>query len=269
MARNQFCRKLAAAVWALLLMNAVNVHAKTPTPPTPAAPNVLFFLIDDLGWRDLGCSGSDFYETPNVDRLASEGMRFTHAYAACPVCSPSRAAILTGKYPARVGLTQWLDGNVDAKVLDVPYVHHLPLSETTLAEAMKEGGYQTWHVGKWHLGGEPFYPEHQGFDVNIAGGRAGHPPAPNGYWGPYSLPNFTGPKGEYLTDRLTDEAIKLIQTRDKSKPFFLDFWHYAVHTPIQAAGRSGEEVQGESAPPRAGHEAGDRSGGGASFRGPE
>jgi arylsulfatase A-like enzyme len=194
-------------------------------------PNIVLFLIDDLGGRDLGCFGSTFYETPNLDRLALRGMKFNRAYASCPVCSPTRASIMTGKYPARVGITQWIGGNLTGRLLDVPYLHQLPTSETSLATALRDGGYQTWHVGKWHLGKEDFYPERHGFDVNIAGNHFGHPVGPNGFWGPYSLPNFTGPIGEY---RLTDEAISLIKHREESKPFFLNFWHYAVHTPIQA-----------------------------------
>ena len=120
-------------------------------------PNIIFILTDDLGWRDLGCYGSDFYETPNLDRLAAEGLTFTDAYASCPVCSPTRASILTGKYPATVNVTDWIDSEkwvhpARGKLIDAPYIDHLPLAETCLAEALKEGGYHTWHVGKWHLG---------------------------------------------------------------------------------------------------------------------
>ena len=120
-------------------------------------PNIIFILTDDLGWRDLGCYGSDFYETPNLDRLAAEGLTFTDAYASCPVCSPTRASILTGKYPATLGVTDWIDSEkwvhpARGKLIDAPYIDHLPLAETCLAEALKEGGYHTWHVGKWHLG---------------------------------------------------------------------------------------------------------------------
>jgi arylsulfatase A-like enzyme len=197
-------------------------------------PNIVFILIDDLGARDLSGFGSTFYETPRLDALAARGVKFSRAYASAPVCSPTRASILSGKYPARVGITQWIGGHAKGRLLDVPYLHHLPNTEVSLATALREGGYQTWHVGKWHLGDAPHLPEHHGFDVNIAGRHVGHPPGPNGFWGPYNIPNFTGPAGEYLTDRLTDEAIALIERRDKSKPFFLNLWHYAVHTPIQA-----------------------------------
>ena len=204
-----------------------------------ASPNLLFILIDDLGWRDLSCYGSAFYETPNLDRLAAQGMRFSDAYAACPVCSPTRASLLTGKYPARLGLTDWIDfwGRTHparGKLVDVPYVDHLALVETTVAAALRDNGYATWHVGKWHLGGEPYWPEQQGFDVNIAGCERG---APKTYFAPWQIPTLSeGEAGDYLTDRLTDEAIALIEqnARDGDQPFFLNLWYYTVHTPIEA-----------------------------------
>ena len=206
-------------------------------------PNVILFLIDDLGWTDLGCFGSDFYETPNIDRLAERGMRFTDAYAACTVCSPTRAAVMTGKYPARLHLTDWIAGHQrrNPKLLIPDWTKHLPLEEVTLAEALKSAGYATAHIGKWHLGNEPYYPEHQGFDLNAGGDRWG---APASYFWPYqrrqngkpggrAVPLSDGKPGEYLTDRLTDEAIRFIDSHD-DKPFFLYFAHYAVHTPLQA-----------------------------------
>ena len=200
---------------------------------TNPVPNIVFVLMDDLGWRDLGCQGSTFYETPRLDALAGEGMRFTDAYASCPVCSPTRASVMTGKYPATVGITQYIGGHNVGRLCDVPYFGCLPLSEVSLATALREGGYQTWHVGKWHLGGWPTLPEQHGFDVNIGGGHVGWPA--NGYFSPYKLPALKdGSEGEFLTDRLTDEAIALMRRRDPSKPFFLNLWHYAVHTPIQA-----------------------------------
>jgi arylsulfatase A-like enzyme len=200
-------------------------------------PNLVFILIDDMGWRDLACYGSEFYETPNLDRLTREGMLFTDAYASCPVCSPTRASVLTGKYPATVGVTDWIDWGwrlhpCRGRLIDVPYIDHLPLEEVSLATALKRGGYNTWHVGKWHLGGEPYYPDKHGFDVNVAGCYWGSPV--NGYFSPYDIPVLeNGPPGEYLTDRLTDEAIRLIEDND-GKPFFLNLWTYSVHTPIQA-----------------------------------
>lgn len=195
-------------------------------------PNFIFILIDDLGWRDLTCSGSTFYETPNIDRLASQGMAFTDAYAACPVCSPTRASVMTGKYPATVGLTNYLSGQARGRLLPPPYVRHLPLEEKSLARALKEGGYRTWHVGKWHLGPEEFWPEKHGFDVNVGGCTWGMPK--QGYFSPWGCPTLKdGPEGEYLTDRLTDEAIRLIEGNDGA-PFFLNLCYYAVHVPIQA-----------------------------------
>src|SRR5881394_1670244 len=168
-------------------------------------PNIVFILADDLGYHDLACYGSKFYETPNIDLLATQGMRFSDAYAACPVCSPTRASLLTGKYPARLHLTDWIPGSRAGKLLPAPYLHELPLEEFTLAEALHEGGYSTAFIGKWHLGGPRFYPQFQGFDVNLGGCELGHPPS---YFSPYKIPTLPdGPKHEYLTDRLTDEAI--------------------------------------------------------------
>jgi arylsulfatase A-like enzyme len=196
-------------------------------------PNIVFILIDDLGWRDLGCYGSVYYETPVIDRLAREGMLFTNAYASCPVCSPTRASILTGRYPARIGVTHYIGGKDQGKLLETPYIHHLPLEEKSLALILREGGYAAWHIGKWHLGGEPYFPEKHGFDVNIGGCRMGLPE--HGYWSPWDIPTLeNGREGEYLTDALTNHAINLIHNRDKGKPFFLNLWHYAVHIPIQA-----------------------------------
>ncbi|MEX0653952.1 MAG: sulfatase [Phycisphaeraceae bacterium] len=200
---------------------------------TPRQPNILFILIDDMGWRDLACYGSSFYETPHIDRLAAQGMTFTDAYAACPVCSPTRASILTGKYPARVGITNWIPGNPWGKLMGVPFFDRLPETETTVAQALRDGGYHRWHVGKWHLGPKGHWPEDFGFDVNVAGCDWGSPH--KGYFSPYSMANLDdGPEGEYLTDRLTEEAIALIRERDAGRPFFLHLSHYAVHTPIQA-----------------------------------
>ena len=238
--------KLTLTLTALLLSPLATLHAADA--PKPTKPNIIIFLIDDLGWRDLGCQGSTFYQTPNIDQLAKEGVPFTDAYAACAVCSPTRAAILTGKYPARLLLTDWLpSGRWDpkAKLREGRFVRGLPLEEVTLAEALREGGYRTTSIGKWHLGSEPFsLPEHHGFDVNIGGNAHG---APGSYFFPYPgdwkipatgqravwnvLPD--GKEGEYLTDRLTDEAVKFIRA-SKDKPFFLYFPHYGVHTPLQA-----------------------------------
>lgn len=210
--------------------------------------NVVLILIDDLGWKDLGCYGSEYYQTPNIDRLSAEGMRFTNGYAACNVCSPTRAAIVSGKYPARLLLTQWLpSGRWDAKknkLREARYISNLPLEEVTIAEAMREAGYRTAFMGKWHLGTETYYyPEHQGFDVNIAGRDYG---APGSYFYPFEgswrIPTtgqtlhkaapLSGKKGDYLVDRLAEEAEAFIR-ESADQPFFLMLSHYAVHTPLQ------------------------------------
>jgi arylsulfatase A-like enzyme len=201
-------------------------------------PNVILILVDDLGWTDLGCQGSTFYETPNIDRLASQGMRFTHGYSACTVCSPTRAAVLTGKYPARLRITDWIPGHVRpyAKLKVPDWTMHLPHEETTLAELLRQRGYATAHVGKWHLGNEEYWPTTQGFDRNLGGNHRGQPPS---YFFPYEreeikLPGLSdGHAGEYLTDRLTDEALKFIDDH-QDRPFFLYLPHYTVHTPLQA-----------------------------------
>lgn len=196
-------------------------------------PNIVMILIDDMGWRDLQCFGSTFYETPNIDALAAEGTVFTQAYASCPVCSPSRASLMTGKYPARVGLTHYIGGHDWGKLMEVPYVDHLPLEEYTLPKALRDAGYHTWSVGKWHLGEKEYYPEHQGFEVNVGGCSWGHPH--DGYFAPWGIENLPSdvPEGTFLTDYLTDRAVELIQNKDDA-PFFLYWSHYAVHTPIQA-----------------------------------
>ncbi len=205
------------------------------------APNFVFILIDDMGWTDLGSYGSDLYETPNIDRLASEGMRFTDAYAACAVCSPTRASIMTGKYPARINITDWIGGGQMGMLLPAEYEHQLPLSEVTIAEALGEAGYATGYIGKWHLGDEGYHPEDQGFDLNIGGHAAGHPssyfwpyrrnPDAEAYWDVPDLED--GEEGEYLTDRLTDEAVSFIEA-NRDQPFLLYLAHYAVHTPVQS-----------------------------------
>ena len=198
-------------------------------------PNVIFILVDDLGWNDLGYSGSTFYETPNIDKLSKESFQFTNAYAASPVCSPTRASIMTGKHPARVNITDWIPGldPQNRAILGPKDLHNLPLEEITIAEKLKESGYNTFYVGKWHLGSQGFYPEDNGFDINIGGFEKGSPMG--GYYSPYKNPKLNdGPKGEYLTDRLTDESIKLIKSHNKNEPFALFLSFYNVHTPIQA-----------------------------------
>jgi arylsulfatase A-like enzyme len=223
----------------LLLIVTAGVGATPARADTQTRPNIVLIVADDLGWADLGCYGSTFHRTPNIDRLAARGLRFTQSYSASPVCSPSRVALLTGKHPARVHLTDWLPGRPDEpgqKLAVPPFLQNLPLAETTLAEALDEQGYTTLHVGKWHLGGAGFGPREQGFDVNIAGDGTG---TPLSYFAPFARGNTVmpgleeAPAGEYLTDRLTTEAERLIEA-NKAKPFFLYFPHYAVHTPMSA-----------------------------------
>ena len=205
-------------------------------------PNFVFLLIDDMGWKDVGCYGSAFYETPNIDRLASQGMRFTDAYAASPVCSPTRASIFTGRHPARVNITDWIPGgDPQDRVLVGPQDRdELPLDEVTFAEILKEAGYATACIGKWHLGDIGFLPENQGFDINIGGSGAGQPGSYfypykyKGKWRGWGVPGLDGgQEGEYLTDRLTDESLAFID-QNKDQPSLLFFSHFAVHTPIQS-----------------------------------
>ncbi|UCD29621.1 MAG: sulfatase, partial [Planctomycetota bacterium] len=199
---------------------------------TEPKPNFVFILIDDMGWSDPGCYGSDFYQTPNIDRLATEGMMFTNAYAACHVCSPTRASILTGLYPARVHITDWLPGRPEPFArLRIPKINQsLPQKTVTLAEALKQAGYASASIGKWHLGGKGSLPTDHGFDLNVGGSAAGHHA---GMFSPYKVPIAADKKGEYLTDRLTDESMKFIKA-NKDKPFFLYLPYYAVHRPLQA-----------------------------------
>lgn len=206
-----------------------------PLAQATSRPNVVIILVDDLGWSDLGIYGSSFHETPNIDRLASQGTRFTDAYVPSPICSPARAALHTGRHPVKVGITDWIEGHeAEAPKLKTPEdLHALPQTETTLAEKLRANGYQTFFAGKWHLGGEGNLPEDHGFEANVGGTGAGEPP--NGYYSPYNnerLPD--GPEGEHLTDRLTDESIRFLETRDKERPFLLHLSYYAVHTPIEA-----------------------------------
>jgi arylsulfatase A-like enzyme len=207
-------------------------------------PNIILIVVDDMGWSDLGCYGNDFHNTPHIDRLAESGIRFTNAYATCPVCSPTRASIMTGKYPVDVNITDWIPGRQHGmglekdKKLKVPeFSHELALEEITIAERLKEAGYRTAHIGKWHLGGEGFLPQDQGFDINIAGNHRGSPAS---YFYPYGDPQGRhvphlqegGKQGEYLTDRLVSEAISFI-SEGGEQPFFLYLPFYTVHIPIQ------------------------------------
>lgn len=218
---------------------------------TAAKPNVLFIIVDDYGWSDVSYNGSTFYETPNIDRLAAEGMVFSSGYAAAPVSSPTRISIMTGKYPARTGFTDWIPGYQfhlseerlsRYKMISPEPGLNMPLEEVTIGEAFKQAGYHTAFVGKWHCCEESaYYPQHHGFDLNIGGWLKG---SPNGkrrvgdeggaYYSPYNNPMLPdGPEGEFLTDRLGTEAVKVMEN-SKNDPFFMILSFYAVHTPIEA-----------------------------------
>lgn len=207
------------------------------SPVLAAKPNVVLVVIDDLGQTDLGCYGSTYHKTPHLDAFAKSGVMLKEAYAACPVCSPTRAALLTGKHPARLNITDWLPGRPDRpdQRMNRPQIRQeLPLEEVTLAEELKKAGYATAHVGKWHLGGTGFGPTDQGFEVNVGGDDTG---TPLSYLAPFKkgerqMPGLEKAEaGEYLTDRLTTEAETFIAA-NKAKPFFLYLAHYAVHTPL-------------------------------------
>lgn len=203
-------------------------------------PNIVFILVDDLGWTDLGCYGSSFYDTPNVDQLADSGLRFTNAYAACPVCSPTRASIMTGKYPARLATTDYFGAPQPDKwtretaMLPASYEDRLPLEETTLPEMLKQKNYATFFAGKWHLGPEGFWPEDQGFDVNRGGITRGGPYGGKKYFSPYGNPRLTdGPDGEHLPDRLASETVAFMKDH-RDEPFLAYLSFYSVHTPLMS-----------------------------------
>ena len=234
-----------AASYALLVFSVTIAHANAAD-----RPNVVLIVVDDLGWADLGVSGSTLYETPNVNRLAAEGVTFSDAYAANPVCTPTRASIQTGKYPSRLRITNHsgIRGAMGPQYkLNPPMVEgSMPLDDITLAEALQEGGYTTAHIGKWHLQshgekGRSHFPEANGFDVNVAGHNAGQP---GSFYFPYrsdehawsNVPGLDdGKDGDYLTDVLTDKAIDFIEAH-RDGPFYLNLWYYTVHTPIEPRG---------------------------------
>ena len=234
----------AGGMYRLLLVSlsvlAAFATASAVAAETKRPPNIVVFLVDDLGATDLGCFGSTFYETPNVDRLAAGGMKFTAAHSSCPVCSPTRASMMTGRYPQRTGITDYINprgGNQpegwtrNTRLLPASYSDHLPLSEHTIAEALQHAGYKTFFAGKWHLGGNGLSPTEQGFEINKGGTDAG---SPRSYFSPYQnakLPD--GPAGESLPIRLADETCKFIAD-NKTKPFFAYLSFYSVHIPLQA-----------------------------------
>lgn len=211
--------------------------AIVPSRKAAKKPNVLFFLVDDLGWMDLGFQGSSFYETPHLDALAQKSMIFTSAYAACPVCSPTRAAIMTGKNPVRTGITDWInhsrpnEWDRNTRLLPAKYTPQLALEEVTLAEMLQAAGYRTFFAGKWHLGGEGFYPEKQGFQINKGGFHAGNP---GSFFAPFKNPKLDDKENDhYLPERLSDETSQFI-SEQKDQPFFAFHSFYLVHTPLQA-----------------------------------
>ncbi len=217
--------------WLILLAFAPLSFGASTRPP-----NVIVVLVDDLGLTDLSCYGSQFYETPNIDQLAKDGVKFTQAYSSSTVCSPTRAALLTGKYPARLHLTDWIPGYPSPanKLKSADWQKFLSPNEITLAQQFKSAGYTTALIGKWHLSpsekeADAFSPLKYGFDLNIGGCHLGQP---GSFFSPYKIPTLTdGPSGEFLTDRVSAEAVKFI-TQNQSKPFFLYLPHYAVHQPI-------------------------------------
>lgn len=206
-------------------------------------PNVLFILVDDYGWMDVGAYGSEFYETPNIDRLAKNGMKFTNAYTASPVCSPTRASIMTGKYPSKTYNTDWFGApqpwnyqnhwTKNKPLIPAEYKPNMALEEYTMAEAFQDAGYKTFFAGKWHLGEtEEFWPEAQGFDINIGGHDRGAPSTGKKYFSPYDNPRMeNGLEGEYLPLRLAKETASFIE-RNKEDPFFAYLSFYSVHTPL-------------------------------------
>lgn len=240
--------------WLLSPIIALSVVGCRSTPDTSASPkdaqppNIIVIMVDDMGWADLHCYGNKRVDTPALDRFAKQGMFFTDAYAASPVCSPTRAAMMTGQSPARVRLTNHAAGHPPgfapkgAAWAEAPMVYNLALSYTTIAERLLDAGYHTAHIGKWHLSNtrhsrdqsikqEQLYPEHQGFELNIGGVSSG---GPSSFFSPYRNPRLPdGPDGEYLPARLADEAIAFIR-KDHDKPFFINWWPYSVHWPMQA-----------------------------------
>lgn len=239
-------RKLAFSITLLVLFSSCT-HVKDAKNSSKARdrqskkrPNIVFVLVDDLGYYDLGVTGSRFYETPNIDRLANESKIFTNGYAASRVCSPSRASIMTGKFTARHGITDWIGAKTGTdwrnrnrydKLLPADYVRALSKEDITIAEALKQNGYKTFFAGKWHLGGEGSYPEDHGFDINIAGIDAGSPRG--GFFSPWNNPKLVNKhKGENLSMRLANETASFIK-KHKDSPFFAFLSFYAVHAPLQ------------------------------------
>lgn len=231
----------AAASWTWRACCLVGWLAAAPLTGAGSHPNVLVFVVDDLGQRDLGCYGSTFYETPHIDRLAAEGIRFSDAYAACPVCSPTRASLLTGQWPQRSGITDYIGAprlpepwQRNTRLLPATYTDRLPLSTLTIAEVLGAAGYKTFFAGKWHLGPEGWWPEQQGFEINRGGTDQGGPYGGGKYFSPFSNPRLAdGPVGEHLPDRLARETVQFIKSC-RDQPFLAYLAFYSVHTPLMA-----------------------------------
>jgi arylsulfatase A-like enzyme len=224
-------RKSAVALAACSLMLTTVVSSAKPSERTP---NVVVLLVDDLGYMDVGANNPDcFYDTPNIDRLAKSGMRFTDGYAANPVCSPTRYSLMTGKYPTRVRATNFFSGKRSGTFNPAPLKNHMPLDEITLAQTLKTKGYATFFAGKWHLGeSEEYYPQNRGFDVNIGGYSKGGPYSGNKYFAPFENPEMEDkPDDRHLPDRLANETVDFIKA-NKDKPFFAYLSFYSVHTPL-------------------------------------
>jgi len=224
----------------LTLLALVSLSFSAAAAESKRPPNIVVMVADDLGWRDLGSYGTTFYETPNLDRLAREGARFTDGAAACPVCSPTRASLLTGRYPQRCGVTDYIGApqpekwGRNTRMLPAPYADRLALGETTLAERLKPRGYATFYAGKWHLGPEGHWPENQGFDINKGGIDRGGPYGGKQYFSPYGNPRLEdGPPGEHLPDRLAKETAAFMAA-NKERPFLAWLSFYSVHTPLQS-----------------------------------
>ena len=249
-----FESKFVFSVALIIGLSALSTNALGQEPRKDKTPNIVLIMADDLGWKDLHCYGNEKLDTPNIDRLAKQGLLFTDAYSAAAVCTPTRAALMTGEAPARLNITNHAGGHAPnfqkpgTDLVTPIWLRHLPLERVTIAEQLKQAGYATGFVGKWHLSNsrqsipnsqgklprdEELRAEHQGFDINIGGFRLGGPPS---YFSPYKIPNLVGKKnGEYLPDRCADECIDFIKSAtDSDRPFFLCWWNYSVHYPFQA-----------------------------------
>jgi len=235
----------------ILLFPLVGLFASGSVAVGNERSNVVFILADDLGWKDLSITGSSFYETPNIDRIGQSGVQFVQGYATCQVCSPSRASIMTGKYPARLHITDWIGAKSgyewkrNGRILPPDYHHQLSADDTTIAEAFRNGGYATFFAGKWHLGGKGSWPDDHGFEINVGGHHRGSPPG--GFFAPYKNPALSdGPSGESLPLRLGQDTADFIRSK-KDSPFFAFLSFYSVHAPIQTTHERWKRYQRKAA----------------------